>query len=1690
MTNVLLLLALLQVPSRSVADEARGLEAKDVTHVQCLMQRVTSINGHHEEALEGSALLTHRNPDGHHKLLDRLPGQNDEPWRKRRARAVHVLEQWVMCLQDFMLSIAWTAIIVGLFLNLTQQYTSWCLPRLQALEIHVLLSIVMLAACTSLTGQHHGTNYCLMELSLRYVAEGYMLLVGLFLIPSRLNGYMIEALEKEIRLKVEKKASPDAPFKRQGTTLGTPMHRQRTTLAVSRSLPGTNSGTLDNTHRLTASDSEGMLKWMILLLCALRPACCIIFHLMVSLSNGPSQKILVLFSVLNLCILIAGLGFVHRETGDALTRISEYLALYQIVSLVIAFLPLLGAVEDIAVIVLFGTENLGVAFASQMYLHQVVGAFLFTAYKFAPCNHPLVRLRDVDRVEAQSEWWACIKYCFDPRNIFRCSRDHNDDVAVRTFLVLVRWVRADQEVKFTSDGNVCLPHELTEQEVTWKKEGRLEQKTNWRHVLFDVSTSRVRSPLISAAALTIVVDLSLALVGPINHWIQTLNVGIWFGLAILAVQLLWAISIWMVCGLLLVGNNVFMQTPWLSIAVIFFLTVASRSFYVFFLPPQYLAEDFGLLWRNFFRGCAALVGLMDVLRSCLAPVASNYFFQIEITAMRYTRSLFSGLLKGASLQRIQAVRSVNSTATWYPPVLIAAAMASVPLVLATSYFMVLSTMDVLHHAEELQLSMEIINPGSTTIKTEKLTQGFVKVFDRNHDRQLERDELEGLFLGLESLGLREAGEQVFADVTTEGGRLGKEEVPAFINHLRLVASAAELFAGDIAPHILAERLLHTASNPCLTAHQAGHVMRTAMLAMSPGTGELIPRRALQSASAAAAFGDLSSCLTIEQASAYLSVLRHEFTKSRGQVQQLVRQTLEMRHESGGHDTEDSLLHELRALDVNGDGLSIREVQPLLQAMGLVSQNLKASVASVFSQADFDKDSRLSMALESKHEEASSDATHTGSRRHDVSESNTHEEHSSTQGSKHYSDAELLEQEDGRLLKEMDRREMQKSLLHAIRSLEAISHGHTIQPQKEAAVALRLIWQRITGAVPPNLYSNETRLVTLQATSSARLHKQQLKKTYNESTSVPVSFTGEISEINNRVSQQTSSEEMMAISKLHAPEVVVAEKFIPLEDEEANKATDETIQNVSELKTFVRNLQPMVRRAIQQTNGLLEYFALENYDAAAKFMLRFYDFDHSRSLSKSELSDALAPTTAALYPVMSANELTTSAMLPRVADADSDGVLDATELPFAARLLRNRLLVMFGDVNHDGVTDSADLLIVARSDDADKQNESMSSERTVNAAFLTELAMMQVDSRIAPRKVSGRRASFLAGIVHQSMGPVAAPGVDFFPRWQQDFVKRADEFLQSVPIRPVRICVLLSGVVAVVFSLYILSTAFRGYARLFGQMQTGRREFKGHSFDLRSSHGMSTLFLGMVMSMMVCGWILCYVVVLALSGISMLILADMWLNPWNAISFIMLFLVASLVLFLCRFILSRKLKGTNGEITFPTAFACTYVVLIVISFVFGVLASVFRFLVLLPIMAYRFFSLDQTMCPERFAYVDPGYFSLLALTYGSHQNLNPLRHSFISFINKTAHRLYGPSFKTSAEVCNWDQRPDLNAGVAQRQASTEEIQRAARRRVIRNRLWLAYTLYNNPGLSFQRGRFLQGERASFTETEIIETSHEM
>jgi len=298
--------------------------------------------------------------------------------------------------------------------------------------------------------------------------------------------------------------------------------------------------------------------------------------------------------------------------------------------------------------------------------------------------------------------------------------------------------------------------------------------------------------------------------------------------------------------------------------------------------------------------------------------------------------------------------------------------------------------------------------------------------------------------------------------------------------------------------------------------------------------------------------------------------------------------------------------------------------------------------------------------------------------------------------------------------------------------------------------------------------------------------------------------------------------------------------------------------------------------------------------------------------------------------------------------------------------------------------------------------------------------------------------------------------------------------------------------ALAFSGYILYTAFRGYYWMFMQMQSGTHQYPGNTNillhklggganDLQNQYGNTTLFLGMLMSTMVFGWLSAFT--LLFLTLSLLMFAELWITLWQFRIVLLFFAVTKLVLILLRVLVIDRILNEDGWITWPMTFTCVWVILMILNFAIGLLASVCRFFILLPFMLLRFNTLDDTMMPALVVNLDAGYYSLLGLTYTSYEQMNPICRSFISSLSPSAHRLYSASYKTNAEVCNWDHGQSSFADDGGEPASAEVVERAQRRQILRNKLWLAVLLMKNPTLRQSRKSAAQG-----VERMLPEASH--
>jgi len=517
----------------------------------------------------------------------------------------------------------------------------------------------------------------------------------------------------------------------------------------------------------------------------------------------------------------------------------------------------------------------------------------------------------------------------------------------------------------------------------------------------------------------------------------------------------------------------------------------------------------------------------------------------------------------------------------------------------------------------------------------------------------------------------------------------------------------------------------------------------------------------------------------------------------------------------------------------------------------------------------------------------------------------------------------------------------------------------------------------------------------------------------------------------------------------------------------------------ELVVFVQQLAPYLHKAAEAAQALLTSLADDHMMAEGIFAQ--CDSNKDKAITKEELAKAIAPAVAPLYPLVSAHQLASAVILPGLVDADRDGLLEESELQHVTNMLSMVVANAFGDLNGDGSKDNKDLLAAAQhfgtAAGPTGTAEHFGTDEDFDTYFNTQQAKgLSLLSHGFRRSNSMKKASLVNVAIRQRLGEVATPDGEVFPTWITDYVSKVDRVLAIVPVERLKKCALIAGVLAFGFVLYILHTAFRGYRWMFVEMQTGRHQYPGctgkegqktdkeFQKELRSQYGNSTLFLGLLMSSMVCGWLMAFGLVFV--SLSLLMFTELWIQLWELRVFLLFLVVTKLVLIALRSVVIDAVLNDDGYITWPMTFSCVWVVLMILNFAIGLLASVCRFILLAPAMLYRFNTLDDTMVPEFLVKYDPGYYCLLSLTYTSYEQMNPICRSFITSVSSTVHRLHGPTFKTSAEVCNWESEHHTSEDTVE-PASAEVIERAQRRKLIRNKWWLAVLVAHNPSLKPHR-----------------------
>lgn len=384
------------------------------------------------------------------------------------------------------------------------------------------------------------------------------------------------------------------------------------------------------------------------------------------------------------------------------------------------------------------------------------------------------------------------------------------------------------------------------------------------------------------------------------------------------------------------------------------------------------------------------------------------------------------------------------------------------------------------------------------------------------------------------------------------------------------------------------------------------------------------------------------------------------------------------------------------------------------------------------------------------------------------------------------------------------------------------------------------------------------------------------------------------------------------------------------------------------------------------------------------------------------------------------------------DAQKHG-LSELELKTVLDEVSSLLLEQFGDLDNDGEATSKDLTVLVDSIERQASDAPSSKHRL-------GVALHSMRRAVTPH----RRALLL----QREMGPPSAVlsvenfGLQLFASVSQMLVMCNLDLLESF--------LYISALAAFGFGLYVIAVPFRGYRRIFGQMQRGEiKHIKGHTlikeFDERMDF--ACFFPGIVFSTVLTGMATVFLVIfLVLFTLSRHVF---WSWLWNA-RFWLAWLGCTIViqlLIMRRLVLDRYCQ-TEGDIVRPRVFAWVYVVFVVINFALGAFAAVFRTIFMLPLLFVQIHSLDSCMLNEGFVDFDIGYSSFLTLTRVDYRPSNPIHRCFVTALNPGIHRHYG------------------RAAANESLLSPEEVKRKRNR----NRWWLALVLSKNKALTqYRQGR---------------------
>lgn len=1354
--------------------------------------------------------------------------------------------------------------------------------------------------------------------------------------------------------------------------------------------------------------------------------------------------------------------------------------------LTISILLVIAQTQDIVFLSVFGSENMAQVIVGALYIFEIVIAVVVVSLIVG--TDKIISVAAYHSEQEDTTWKEKFILILRPYILHPFVTSSDPPIPIR---------------KHRKNKNeLAAAWEMSEAEQQLANAGNLEQRSVWRTVLLDLFSNRVRSKPLTVIVIAIWMNQCLfmfpRMIGLVEEHFSPDVQGLFLSIG----QMVVAFIIWFLCGVTLIGNNVFWSRWWLCLAAAK-LSYTTTMCYVRFLGTTSVSgfEELTRLWMQLFLGIAGVIGLCICGKLLFTDRREMNFYQSEERAQQYTSDMMDCVPPNVDpKEHCSHNRKIYRNPDDFPQLLLVGSFASVPVILAVSFITMYVGVEALRHARIAQVYARGMHGDISRDEA-------IESLDYDYNREISPNEA-GLSTLLHMVGSPElsnvAGEIWQKADTDDNGDLNEEEIFSFMDRMRATKAAIQCWAqGDplLAGELLLSSLDRDHSGTLNSTEFSDEDMERVVQVSAPGQEVLLGTDLQEVRTASDA--DQDGALSMPEIGAYFTAVKERATEFRNIVQVAVVSLMRMVSQGVAHLWKQGL--SVANWTTSFVAKDAKEKQELRVSAERIADNMIA----VLSQSAKSAGQMLAALLASLHalgQRIPADVEEQWSKMPDLPVPSAW----SLEGS-----VPAIPK-----LPSLNDALYAPSPAGAPAPIEAIPASPLPSPAAAPVPSSPTQYQTEAGAAPLKSFGNGDTAAKENQTSrpygslnpfgngTVILTKQNQTSLTSGSldpfgSGKPmVLLTKEIPKLEEEseaakqwVTEQREAGDQWATAAEDGKPKVKSE--VDSAAASAQSGTEYAVQQgnvwLTKLADLIEELLPKLRDMVTRAFAFLEALkdqAVEAPEQAAHDLLVRLDNNTDGRLDDEELGirGALAMIHPDLAPRAQELMMLVDNSLAHKGNSGgdvADGALTEEELAELLRYTGALLLDYFGDLDGDGEATQEDLKIlvqaaIERTFAAPEEESTLAAAAPAPAPASLLKSRGTLDRRAMPVSLiqstsTLRRAMAISvfplrkapqalnlGLLQQrrnepgyfdsltSKLPDTSGWFDFNLNFDtSSMFDGAVSWMVHYDLNRMEAFLYISALVAFSFGIFVIVRPFFGFRRIFENMQSGKTmRFKGNTqiaeFEKRADF--PTFFPGIVFSTVLSGMAVIFILVFLILNI--ITSADFYRFIWS-LRKMLVWLGATVIiqLVIMRRLVLDYLCIKDGDIVRPRLFACVYAMFVIINFALGALASIARILCMLPFVFIQIHTLDDTVLREEFVGFDIGYTSFLTLTRMDYRLANPVHRSFIADIAPQASRRYGPK---PSEKSRFEHQE-------------------AKRKTIRNKFWLALTLNRNPGLQALRKR---------------------